>query len=108
MDSSQRQYLERRFRASEWHGRGAAGRPIITGFDFSGAELSGWPLHHKRRENRTGPPVTRSFWHRGDPASELLAIDVWECASIIVAHDQLLEVLANVQSDAVDRREGVG
>jgi hypothetical protein len=108
MDSGQRQYLERHYRVNEWHGRGATGRQMITDFDFSGSELSGWMLYRKRREERTAPPAIRTLWHRGDPTVELLAVDVWECASIPAAHDQLLEVLANVQSDAVERHEGTG
>jgi hypothetical protein len=108
MHSGQRQYLEERYRASEWHGREAAGRQIITGFDFSGSELSGWVLYRKRREERGDPPAIRSLWQRSDPATELLAVDVWECASIVAAHDQVLEVLANVQSDAVERHDGIG
>ena len=108
MDSGQRQYLEQRYRASEWHGRDTARRQMITGFDFSGSELSGWMLYRKRRDERATPPSIRSLWHRGDPASELLAIDVWECVSIIAAHSQLFEVLANVQSDAVERHGGLG
>jgi hypothetical protein len=36
----------------------------------------------------------------------MVAIDVWQCASIPAAHDKLLEVLANFQSDAVERRSG--
>jgi hypothetical protein len=108
MDSGQRQYLVQRYRATEWHGRDVAGRQIITGFDFTGSELRGWTLHRKRRDERATPPPIRSLWHRGDPVTELLAIDVWECASIVAAHDQLLEALANIQSDAVERHDGIG
>jgi hypothetical protein len=108
MDAGHRQYLEQRYAASEWRGRGAAGRRMITDFDFSGSELSGWTLLRARREERAMPPALRTLWHRGDPAVELLSIDIWECVSIFAAHDQLLEVLANVQSNAVERYEGLG
>jgi len=108
MDAGQRQYLEQRYAASEWHGRGLAVRRLITGFDFSGSELGGWTLLRIDREARAMPPAIRTLWHRGNPTAELLSIDVWECASIPAAHDQLLEVLANVQSDAVERRDRLG
>jgi len=108
MDTGHRQYLEQRYAASEWHGRGLAVRRLITGFDFSGSELSGWTLLRADREGRAMPPAIRTLWHRGNPAAELLSIDVWECGSIPAAHDQLLDVLANVQSDAVERRAGLG
>jgi hypothetical protein len=108
MDLSHRQYLEQRYAANEWHGRGAAGRGLITDFGFSGSELRGWTLLSSRREEGATPPAIRTLWHRGDPAIELLSIDIWLCVSISAAHDQLLEVLANIQSDAVERREGLG
>jgi hypothetical protein len=106
MDPGQRQYLERRYAVGEWHGRDAAGRRSITGFGFAGSELSGWTLHRSRRDEHGAPPAIRTLWHRGDPGVEMLAIDVWECASIPAAHDQLLEVLANFQSGEVERRTG--
>jgi hypothetical protein len=108
MDASHRQYLEQRYGASEWHGRRAARRRLITDFSFSGSELSGWTLHNSRREEHATPPAIRTLWRRGDPAVELLSIDIWVCDSVSAAHDQLLEVLANIQSDAVERRDGLG
>ena len=36
--------------------------------------------------------------------NELIAIDVFECASVKSAHDQLIEALGNMESDAVVRR----
>jgi hypothetical protein len=65
-------------------------------------------LHCSRRDARGTPPALRSLWHRGDPAVELLAIDVWVCASVAAAHDQLLEVLGNIQSDTIERHRGGG
>jgi hypothetical protein len=108
MDASHRQYLEQRYAASEWHRRGAARRRPIRDFSFSGSELSGWTLHSSRREEQATPPAIRTLWHRGDPAIELLSIDIWVCRSISAAHDQLLEVLGNIQSDAVERGVGLG
>jgi hypothetical protein len=63
-------------------------------------------LLRERRDARGTPPALRSLWHRGDPMAELLAIDVWVCVSVAAAHDQLLEVLGNAQSDAIERHRG--
>jgi hypothetical protein len=109
MDSAHREYLEQRYAAKEWYGRGAAGRRrMIEDFAFEGSELRGWTLLRVPREEGTAPPVIRAFWHRGDPMLELLSIDVWVCGSARAAHDQLLEALGNIQSDAVERRDGFG
>ncbi len=108
MDTAHRAYLEQRHAATEWHGRDQPNRRMIAGFDISSAELGGWTLHRARRDERGTPPGLHTLWHRGDPAVELLAIVVWECTSVPAAHDQLLEALGNVQSDAVERHRGHG
>jgi len=109
MHSGHRRYLEQRYATKEWYGRGAAsGRRMIADFAFSGSELRGWTLIRAVHEEGTTPPATRSLWHRGDPALELLSIDSWVCGSARAAHDHLLEVLANIQSEAIERREGLG
>ena len=108
MHSGHRRYLEQRYATKEWYGRGPTGGRSITDFTFGGSELRGWTLIRAAREEETTPPAIRSFWHRGDAALELLSIDVWLCGSARAAHDQLLEVLANMQSDAIERRDGLG
>ena len=108
MDTGHRQYLEQRHAVGEWHGRGSAGRRTIKDFGFSGAELSGWTMLRTQREEGSAPPAIHTQWHRGDPAVELVSIDIWECDSLPAAHDQLLEVLANIQSTAVERHGGLG
>src|ERR1700704_1439602 len=108
MDSGHRQYIERRHAVSEWHGRGEASRGVITEFAFTGSELSGWTLFRASGDDRHKPPAIRSLWHRGDPLAELLSIDVWVCASVAAAHDQIIEVLGNIQSDAVERHQRFG
>jgi hypothetical protein len=108
MDSDQREYLDKRHATSQWHGRSTPDHRMIAAFDFSGSELTGWELLRARRDTRGTPPALRTLWHRGDPAVELVAIDVWVCISVAAAHDQLLEVLGNVQSDAVERHKGRG
>jgi hypothetical protein len=44
------------------------------------------------------------MWRHGEAMNELLAVDVFECASVKAAHDQLLEALANMESNAIERR----
>jgi len=108
MDAGQRAYLDRRHATHEWHGRSAPDRRVIEPFDLAGSELPGWTLHRVRRDTHRTPPALHSLWHRGEPEVELLAIDIWVCVSVAAAHDQLLEVLGNVQSDAVERHRGGG
>lgn len=109
MHSGHKRYLEQRYAAGEWFGRGAAGRRrMIADFAFSGSELRGWTLLRAEREEGADPPAIRTFWQRGDEALELLSIEVWLCGSTRTAHDQLLEVLANMQSDAIERHKGLG
>ena len=106
MHAEQKKFLEQRYRASEWHGSGGRTRSVLKDFTFDGAEIRGWKLHRVQRAEGAQPPVVRSLWRRGESASELLAIEVFECASVKAAHDQLLEALSNVESDAVERRTG--
>jgi hypothetical protein len=108
MDASQRTYLEQRhgLQATSRRRRGTTEPNAITDFRFDGSELSGWTLYRSRPDERNSPPSLRTLWHRGDPAAELLSIDLWECASMVGAHDQMLELLGNIQSDAVERRPG--
>ena len=111
MDAGQREYLEKRHAVSEWHGRDTRRQRVITGFGFRGSELSGWTLLRSRRDEHGTPAALRTLWSRDDPNVELIAIDMWECVSVAAAHDQLLEVLGGVQSDAVERhkgRDGIG
>jgi hypothetical protein len=49
--------------------------------------------------------MIRSIWRHGENTEELLAVDLFECVSIKAAHDQLLEALANMESDAIERTE---
>ena len=66
--------------------------------------MPGWVLQRVQLDERAQPPVLRSLWSRGDTMSALLAIDVFECASVRGAHEQLLEALGNIESDTVERR----
>jgi hypothetical protein len=50
------------------------------------------------------PHSIHSIWSHGDSTNELLAIDVFECRSVKAAHDQLIEALGNMETNAVIRR----
>jgi hypothetical protein len=104
MDAGHKRHLEKRHNASEWHGRGGRGRRLLKGFSFDGSEIRGWTLHRVRRDEAAKPPTIRTLWRRGEEANELLAVDLFECASVRAAHDQLIEALGNIESDAVERQ----
>ena len=106
MDVAQKAYLEQRHNAKAWYGRGGRRRRSLQGFRFDGSELPGWTLQRVRLDEWAQPPVLHSLWSRGDAMNELLAIDVFECASVRDAHEQLLEALGNIESDAIERRTG--
>jgi len=104
MEAQQRRYKERRFRARDWHGRGRRTRSAIKDFNVDGSEIRRWSLERVQRDERAKPPVIHSMWRHGEAMNELLAIDLFECASVKAAHDQLLEALANMESNATERR----
>ena len=104
MDAGHKRYLEKRHNMGEWQGRGGRGRHLIKDFSFDGSEIRGWTLHRVRRHDRAKPPALQTLWRRNEEATELLAVDLFECASVKAAHDQLLEALGNVESDAVERQ----
>jgi hypothetical protein len=104
MDAGQKRYLEKRYEAGEWHGRGQYGKRSIRGFTFAGSEVSGWKLQRVERDESVKPLFTHSLWSRGTAAAEILSIDLWECPSIAAAHDQVFEILANMESGEIERR----
>jgi hypothetical protein len=104
MEAQQRRYLERRYRARDWHGGGRRARAVIKNFNIDGSEIRRWSLQRMQRDERGKPPVIHSIWRHGEAMNELLAVDVFECASVKAAHDQLLEALANMESNAIERR----
>jgi hypothetical protein len=104
MDAQQRRYLEKRYRARDWRGPGGRARRVIKDFNIDGSEIRRWSLQRVQRDERAKPPVIRSIWRHGETMNELLAVDVFECASVKAAHEQLVEALANMESDAIERR----
>jgi hypothetical protein len=103
MQAEQKEYLEEHYAAKEWYGRSSSSRRMVKGFRVEDLELKTWKLQRAKRDTRDGMVALFSLWGRGDSGDELLSIEVFECASVKAAHDQLLEVLANVQSPKVER-----
>src|SRR5262245_782114 len=106
IDSGQEKYLRERYRAREWYGQSQYPKRTIEGFSLAGAEIRGWKMQRTERDESSEPPVIHSLWFRSEGAAEILSVDVWESASIKAAHDELIEVLANMQSGEIERRTG--
>ncbi len=104
MDAEHRRFLEERYDVRAWHGRSAHPGRVIKGFTLAGSEISGFTALRTQRDDRAEPPAIRSLWRRGEAESELLAIDLFECTSVEAAHDQVLEVLGNIESNAIELR----
>jgi hypothetical protein len=106
MHTEQKEYLEEHFAVKEWYGRGGSGRRIVKGFRIEDLEIKNWKLRRVKIEERARTIALRSLWAHGDSGEELVSIEVFECASVKAAHDQLLEMLADVQSPKVERQTG--
>ena len=59
-----------------------------------------------QRDDGGKPAALHSLWSQDPAGKTLLAIDVFECKSVKAAHDQLLEVLGQMQSGVVERQTG--
>jgi hypothetical protein len=106
MQAEQKEFLDEHFAVKEWYGRGGSGRRLLRGFRVENLELKNWRLQRVKRAEGPGTIALRSLWGHGDSGEELLSVDVFECASVKAAHDQLLEMLADVQSPKVERLMG--
>ena len=106
MHATQKRFIEQRFRAKDWYGRGPRGRRLLKEFGFEGSELMEWTLERVDREERAKSTAIHSLWRHDDLDNELLAVDVFECASVKAAHDQLIETLGDIESPVVERRSG--
>ncbi|HKE29166.1 MAG TPA: hypothetical protein VKB88_42740 [Bryobacteraceae bacterium] len=106
MQATQRRFIEQRFGAKDWYGRGPRGRRMVKEFGFEGSELVEWRLERSHRDEGTKPPSIHSIWRHDEAGNELLAVDAFECASVKAAHDQLIEILGDLESPLVERRTG--
>jgi hypothetical protein len=106
MHTDQKEFLDEHFAVKQWYGRGGSGRRVVKGFRIEGLEIKNWKLQRVKIAERAKTIALRSLWARGDSGQELLSVDVLECASVKAAHDQLLEMLADIQSPKVERQKG--
>jgi len=106
MQAEQKRFLEKRYGAREWYGYTKHGRRVVKDFSLDKWEIPGWTPQRVERNELAKPPTIRSLWRRGESTTQLLAIDMFECASVKAAHDQLIEAFGNIESDAVERRTG--
>jgi len=104
MHSGQRKSIEQFYKAETWYGRVGKSQRVLKGFNFTGSEIRGWTLERSRREESGNVVITRSMWRRGESTNEVLAVDVFECASVKAAHDQVIEALGNMESNAIKRQ----
>jgi hypothetical protein len=105
MHAAQKEFLEDRYEAKEWHGHSGSGKRLVKEFHFEGSELKSWKLLQVKHSEQDGAKVLRSMWSHGDDTNELLSIDVFVCSSVKAAHEAVLEALANMQSGAIERKK---
>jgi hypothetical protein len=103
MDAEHRRALDKHYDVRQWHGRSARARRSVKGFHLEGSEVAGWVLERLDRDEKAKPAAIHSLWRRGEATDALIALDIYECASVKAAHDQLLELLATMQSGAIER-----
>jgi|GEM_PF-2265101 len=108
MQTEQMDFLERRYKARSWHGRTKHAGRVLKGISLEDFAPAGWTLSRKTVDERAKTKAVRSLWARGASSGELLAVDLFECASAKAAHDQVLEALANMQSSEIEMRTGAG
>jgi hypothetical protein len=102
----QRRAAERRYHASEWHGRTRHSKRGPRDFDIEKWTIPGWMLQRMRRDDLVKPKVVHSIWRNYELSSELIAIDALACPSVEAAHDRLIEALARNEADAMERHTG--
>lgn len=105
ISNEQRAFIENLYGAQSWHGECSYVGSPIRHFALSAIYLHGWRLHRLWRTQ--SPPISTGMIVRaGDKLDEITSVAsivLWECASIDVAHDQLLDVLCEMQSNAIKR-----
>ena len=105
MHTGQKKFVDERFAVKEWYGRGS-GRRMVKGFRVEDLEIKDWRLLRLKCEEGDKIVALRSLWGHGSSEEELTSVDVFECASVKAAHDELLEMLADIQSPKVERQTG--
>lgn len=106
MHAEQKRFLQERYEFRKWQAPRKSGRRVVTGLDLEALNIRGWTLERAKLEDQATVRTIHSLWRRAEAQDELLSIDLFECESSKGAHNQLLEVLGNVESGAVERRTG--
>ena len=105
LDREQRELLERLHKFSEWQAAAQTSERPVRGFVFKGDELPGWTLLKTARKDALDPPRIDTFWQPdADSPDTLVGIRLIERPSVAAARETLLELLAEVESEAIVRR----
>jgi hypothetical protein len=104
-DTSRTAFLQRQYRFSQWRGTNRLTENLfIWRFFLIGTELPDWRPERVRTIAVDGsPPLLRSVWRGTSEAT--VSLEVFECASRLAAHDQVLELLGTIQSTEVRQDE---
>jgi hypothetical protein len=111
ISSEQRIFLENLYETQEWFGQ-SLHPDLIRHFPLGAIYLHGWHMHRLWR-NPSPPSSTGMIVREGDKLDEIstvASIYLWECSDITSAHEQLLNVLGEIQSNAMkrDQKRGIG
>ena len=108
MGTDRWEQLRREFGYEQWAGRTSLQESLaVWRYFVAPSLLQGWRLHGSQRFD--SGPATRTeliFTRPTREDDELLRVDVFECSSLVAAHEQLLRVVADFQSAAVTQVTG--
>ncbi len=106
----QRDRLRDRYDFAAWGGKDANAPGVLgLGLRLLGDEIEGWIPHRTQLVLTVGePPANLSVWRPAEPDGALLAIDIYECASVEAARVFLLRLLAEFQGPELLRVRGPG
>ncbi len=101
----QREYLEKLYELSEWRGKSLCGKTPIKYFALDVLHISGWKQLRVWRDDTPPPSIGVIFQttEKLDQLASFISITLWECPSTDGAHLHLIDVLANIQSNAIKR-----
>jgi hypothetical protein len=105
ISDEQRKYIEKLYEASSWHGQSPYTGHPIRHFGLGSIYLHSW-RHHRIWRTLSTPPATGMILRAGDKPYDItsaVSIMLWECSDVQNAHDQLLDILAEMQSNTVKR-----
>jgi hypothetical protein len=105
ISNEQRACIENLYEAQGWRGQSPYAASPIRHFALGAIYLHGWRLHRLWR-NQSPQASTGMIVRAGDKLDEITSVAsilLWESASVSAAHDQLLAVLCEMQSNAIKR-----